>query len=116
MIIFDTNVLFGAQPGRPQKFDLLWALKQSGQQHVSIPWMVQEELVAQRVLTRAKAHDAAVSATRNLNRLAPWLSERGPKPYSLAELRLEAGIRSLGCRSSGGKPAESMGAGTPMSP
>jgi hypothetical protein len=75
-MIFDTNVLFGLSPDDP-KFNLLRALKQSGQQHVSIPWTVQEELVAQRVLAHAKAHDAAISATRDLNRIAPWLSERG---------------------------------------
>ncbi len=84
MIIFDTNVLFGLSPDDP-KFDLLLALKQSGQQQVSIPWMVQEELVAQRVLTHAKAHNAAVSATRDLNRVAPWLHERSPKPFNRSE-------------------------------
>lgn len=81
MIIFDANVLFGLSPDDP-KFDLLRALKQSGQQHVSIPWMVQEELIAQRVLRHAEAHRAAESATRDLNRIAPWLHERGPKPFN----------------------------------
>lgn len=78
MIIFDTSVLFGSGPD-DQKFDLLRALKQAGQQQVGIPWMVREELVAQRVLKHIEAHRAAVSATNDLNRSAPWLHERGPK-------------------------------------
>jgi hypothetical protein len=52
---------------------------------VSIPWIVQEELVAQRVLRHAEAHSAAVSATRDLNRVAPWLHELGPKPFNRSE-------------------------------
>lgn len=69
MIIFDTSVLFGLSPGDP-KFDLLLALKKSGQQDVAIPSMVQEELVAQRVLRYAKALAKAVSAFRDLTRVA----------------------------------------------
>lgn len=61
MIIFDTNVLFGLSPDDP-KSDLLLALRHSGQQQVAIPWMVLEELVAQRVLRHAEAHAEAVSA------------------------------------------------------
>lgn len=61
MIIFDTNALFGLSPD-DQKFDLLRALKKSGQQQVAIPWMVLKELVAQKVLMHAEAHAAAVSA------------------------------------------------------
>jgi hypothetical protein len=84
LIIFDTSALFGLSPDNP-KFDLLQALKHSGQQQVSIPWMVQEELVAHRVLRHAEAHSAAVSAARDLNRVAPWLGERGPKPFNRGE-------------------------------
>ena len=84
MIIFDTSTLFGTGPDDP-KFDLLRALKKSGQQQVAIPWMVQEELVAQRVLQHAKAHAAAVSATRDLTRVAPWLREPGPRPFNRDE-------------------------------
>src|ERR1700722_1899882 len=84
VIIFDSSALFGLSPDDP-KCDLLRALKQSGQQSVGIPWMVQEELVAQRVLRHAEAHRAAVSATRDLNRVAPWLAEQGPKPFDRDE-------------------------------
>ncbi|MGA2830507.1 MAG: PIN domain-containing protein [Streptosporangiaceae bacterium] len=84
MIIFDTSALFGLSPD-DSKFDLLRALKRSGQQRVSIPWMVREELVAQRVLRHAEAHSAAVSATRDLNRVAPWVREREPKPFNRSE-------------------------------
>lgn len=81
MIIFDASPLFGLSPDDP-KCDLLRALKQSGQQQVSIPWMVLEELVAQRVLKHAEAHRAAESATQHLNKVAPWLRERGPQPFN----------------------------------
>jgi hypothetical protein len=80
VIIFDTSVLFGLGPDDP-KLDLLRALKQSGQQQVAIPWMVQEELVAHRVLRHAKAHAEAVAATRTLNRTAPWAHEPEPGPF-----------------------------------
>jgi hypothetical protein len=80
VIIFDTSVLFGLGPEDP-KLDLLRALRQSGQQQVAIPWMVQEELVAHRVLRHAKAHAEAVTATRTLNRPAPWAHEPEPGPF-----------------------------------
>jgi PIN domain len=68
VIIFDSSVLYGRQPDDP-KFDLLLALRQSGQQKAAIPWMVREELVAHRVLRHAQAHREAVSAIRELNRV-----------------------------------------------
>jgi predicted nucleic acid-binding protein len=80
VIIFDTSVLRGLGPGNP-KSDLLRALRQSGQQQVAIPWVVQEELVAHRVLRHAEAHAEAVAATRALNRAAPWAHEPGPGPF-----------------------------------
>jgi PIN domain-containing protein len=80
VIIFDTCVLRGLGSDDP-KLDLLRALRQSGQQQVAIPWMVQEELVAQRVLGHAKAHADAVAATRTLNRTAPWAHEPGPGSF-----------------------------------
>lgn len=84
MIIFDTNAVFGLSPDDP-KFDLLRALKQSGRQRVAIPWMVLEELVAQRVLQHAKAHAQAMAAVRDLNRAAPWIREPGPRPFDRSE-------------------------------
>lgn len=81
MIIFDTSALFGLGPDDP-KLDLLRALRQSGKQQVAIPWMVQEELVAHRVLRHAKAHAEAVTATRALNRTAPWAHEPEPGPFA----------------------------------
>ncbi|GJF30289.1 hypothetical protein KNE206_29890 [Kitasatospora sp. NE20-6] len=80
MIVFDTSTLFGLSPDDP-KFDLLRALKKSGQQKVGIPWMVREELVAQKVLRHADAHKAADSAITALNRTAPWLRERNPSAF-----------------------------------
>lgn len=79
MIIFDSSVLYGQQPDDP-KFDVLLALRQSGQQRAAIPWMVREELVAHRVLRHAQAHREAVSAIRELNRVA-GTGESEPRPF-----------------------------------
>jgi PIN domain len=84
VIIFDTSAVFGLSPD-DRKFDLLRALKQSGQQRVAIRWMVQEELVAHRVLAHEKAHAEAARAARDLNRAAPWLREPGPRAFNRDE-------------------------------
>jgi hypothetical protein len=84
VIILDSSVLYGLSPD-DQKFDLLRALKQSGEQQVAIPWMIQEELVAQRALQHAEAHAEAVSATAKLKRIAPWLREAGPRHFNRDE-------------------------------
>lgn len=81
MIIFDSNALFGLSPDAP-KFDLLRAIKRSGRQKVGIPWVVLEELVGQKVLAEAAAFDKAVSAVRDLNRLAPRLRQPTPRSFS----------------------------------
>jgi hypothetical protein len=47
--------------------------------------MVQEEFVAHRVLRHVEAHAAAVSATRDLSRAAPWLREPGPGAFNRDE-------------------------------
>jgi PIN domain len=80
VIIFDTSVLLALGSDDP-RLDLLRALRQSGQQQVAITWMVQEELVAHRVLRHAKAYAEAVTATRALNRTTPWAHEPGPGPF-----------------------------------
>jgi hypothetical protein len=51
--------------------DLLRALRAVGER-VGIPWMVAEELVAQRVISYREAHDSAVAALRVVNRHTPW--------------------------------------------
>ena len=80
MIVFDANALFGLSPDA-SKFDLLRTLKASGREKVGIPWMVREELVAQKVLRQAEAYKEAVSAIRKLNRTSPWLSEPEPSVF-----------------------------------
>ncbi|WP_438293861.1 PIN domain-containing protein [Streptomyces sp. HUAS TT7] len=86
VIVFDSNALFGLSPDAP-KFDLLRALKRSGRHRVAIPWMVQEELVAQKVIRQAEAHQEAVSAVRALNRVTPWRLEAEPRAFDPEEAR-----------------------------
>ncbi|AKL68116.1 PIN domain-containing protein [Streptomyces sp. Mg1] len=86
MIVFDSNALFGLSPDAP-KFDLLRALKRSGRHKVAIPWMVLEELVAQKVIRQDEAHQEAVSAIRALNRVTPWRQEAVPRAFDAEEAR-----------------------------
>jgi hypothetical protein len=86
LIIFDTSILFGLHPDNPT-FDLLRALKHSGHHKVGIPWMVQEELAAQRALAYSEAHKKAVSAIRALNKAAPWAVEPDPDEYDAEAAR-----------------------------
>ncbi|KPC88956.1 PIN domain-containing protein [Streptomyces albogriseolus] len=51
--------------------DLLRALRAVGER-VGIPWMVAEELVAQRVISYRDAHDSAVAALKEVERHTPW--------------------------------------------
>ncbi|QCD58505.1 hypothetical protein CEB94_29385 [Streptomyces hawaiiensis] len=51
--------------------DLLRALRAVGER-VAIPWMVAEELLAQRVLSHQEGHDAAAAALANYARHTPW--------------------------------------------
>ena len=71
VIVFDTSVLYGLNRGSP-KFDVLRALKHSGAHQAGIPWMVQEELVAQQVLEYRTAHERASNAAAALRRKTPW--------------------------------------------
>ncbi|GAB3116870.1 hypothetical protein GCM10027160_26520 [Streptomyces calidiresistens] len=41
-------------------------------ERVGIPWMVAEELVAQRVISYRDAHDSAVAALREVEHHTPW--------------------------------------------
>lgn len=86
LIIFDSSVLFGYGFDSPN-FDLLRMLKQSGEHRVAIPWMVQEELVAQKTLGHAEAYKKAVSAISALNKIASWDRQRQPQPFDVERVR-----------------------------
>jgi hypothetical protein len=79
MIIFDANVVYGLNRNSP-RFDLLRALKQSGEHPAGIPWMVREELVAKQVLDYSAAHEGARAAVNGLNRRIHWSNRTGDIP------------------------------------
>jgi hypothetical protein len=82
MIIFDSSVLPGLTRQNPC-FDLLRAVKRSGTHHLGIPWMVREEICAQRVLEYKLAHARAATAIAELNKRTPW---NAPDSASLSRL------------------------------
>ena len=86
MIIFDTTELYGLHRGNP-RFRLLRALKRSGSHAAGIPWMVREELVAQRVLEYAAAWNRAEAAVKELNRKTPWRSSSHIPPREIEKAK-----------------------------
>ncbi|MGC0405325.1 hypothetical protein RKD27_007969 [Streptomyces sp. SAI-126] len=70
MIILDSDVVrrLGLHDSSA---DLLRTLREVGER-VAIPWMVAEELVAQRVILHQETHDEAVRALKNHARHTPW--------------------------------------------
>ncbi|MFH8394290.1 PIN domain-containing protein [Streptomyces sp. NPDC018036] len=70
MIILDACVLWGLDL-EDSSADLLRALRAVGER-VAIPWMVAEELIAQRVIRHQEAGDAAAVALATYARHTPW--------------------------------------------
>ncbi|MEV5842199.1 PIN domain-containing protein [Streptomyces sp. NPDC051985] len=70
MIILDTCVIRGLKL-EDSSADLLRTLRAVGER-VAIPWMVAEELLAQRVISYKEAHDAAAAAVEVVARHTPW--------------------------------------------
>ncbi|WP_406448819.1 PIN domain-containing protein [Streptomyces sp. NBC_01622] len=70
MIILDSDVVrrLGLHDSSA---DLLRALRAVGER-VAIPWMVEEELVAQRVIAHQESHDEAAAALKRHARHTPW--------------------------------------------
>ncbi|QIY99438.1 PIN domain-containing protein [Streptomyces sp. S1D4-11] len=78
MIILDTNMLWGVTPDNAS-VDLLKTIRASGVQGVAVPWMVMEELAAQRALRHQEKYDAAYEAVKELRKNTPWhISTRLP--------------------------------------
>ncbi|MDQ0600127.1 hypothetical protein QF037_004472 [Streptomyces canus] len=71
MIILDTNILWDVQPDSPIA-DLLRALRSTGVQQVSIPWLVLEELVGQEAIKYQEKHEKAAQSFEQLLRVTPW--------------------------------------------
>jgi len=70
MIFLDTCIVRSLDL-KDSSADLLRALRAVGER-VGIPWMVAEELVAQRVISYRDAHDSAVAALKEVERHTPW--------------------------------------------
>ncbi|WP_148587969.1 PIN domain-containing protein [Streptomyces sp. WAC01526] len=70
MIILDACII-RALNLRDSSADLLRALRAVGER-VAIPWMVAEELLAQRVILHQEAHAAADAALKDFARHTPW--------------------------------------------
>ncbi|MFJ4627167.1 PIN domain-containing protein [Streptomyces sp. NPDC088847] len=73
MIIFDTCVVRSLRLN-DSSADLLRALRAVGQR-VGIPWMVEEELIAQKAIAYQEAHDSASAALDGIARITPWQME-----------------------------------------
>ncbi|MEU5314382.1 PIN domain-containing protein [Streptomyces sp. NPDC021562] len=71
MIILDTNMLWGVTPDNAS-VDLLKTIRASGVQGVAVPWIVMEELAAQRALRHQEKYDAAYEAVNELRKQTPW--------------------------------------------
>ncbi|MFF9142472.1 hypothetical protein ACF09G_33470 [Streptomyces albogriseolus] len=61
MIILDTNILWGLTP-EDSGADFLRAIKAVGGERVAVPWMVLEELVAQKAIKHEQSHEKAIEA------------------------------------------------------
>ncbi|MGW6456535.1 PIN domain-containing protein [Streptomyces sp. NPDC055078] len=74
MIILDSCTLRSV--GLGSGLDLLHTIKASGVA-VGVPWIVVEELAAQKSLEYTKAHEAAERALEVLRKATPWAAESG---------------------------------------
>jgi hypothetical protein len=71
VIVFDTNAIRLLDP-EGEKASLLRVIKKAGIQDVAVPWMVLEELVAQRAVLYRQAWSNAIDALAKLSTLQPW--------------------------------------------
>ncbi|MEU9488806.1 PIN domain-containing protein [Streptomyces decoyicus] len=71
MIILDTNILrsFALDSATT---DLLMTIRTVGAENVAVPWVVLEELVAQRAIPFREKYEAAQAALDSVRRAAPW--------------------------------------------
>ncbi|WP_432001615.1 PIN domain-containing protein [Streptomyces sioyaensis] len=71
MIILDSCILRGISV-HDSRMDLLRTIRRLGVERVSVPWMVLEELAAQKALQHQEAHAEAVKAVNKLTKATPW--------------------------------------------
>ncbi|WP_330252924.1 PIN domain-containing protein [Nocardia sp. NBC_00565] len=79
MIILDTSILRGLGL-KSSTAELLRAIRESGVQRISVPWMVLEELAAQQVLKYTDSYEKACAAQEQLTKLTPWSISRLAPP------------------------------------
>ncbi|MGW8375403.1 PIN domain-containing protein [Streptomyces sp. ODS28] len=85
MIILDTCVLRGC--GFGTSTDLLRALREAGAHQVAVPWMVLEELAAQKTIPYETKHQRAQEAAKALAEATPWQEVAGPPPLRSEKVR-----------------------------
>ncbi|MGQ4347482.1 PIN domain-containing protein [Streptomyces sp. SAS_275] len=71
MIILDTNTIRGSGL-RSSTTELLRAIRASGVERVAVPWVVMEELAAQRAIEYLTAWEKAVRALEAFSDKSPW--------------------------------------------
>ncbi|MFF4433266.1 PIN domain-containing protein [Streptomyces sp. NPDC001513] len=71
MIILDTCILYGCGLSSSSA-ELLRTIRESGTEQVAVPWVVMEELVAQKAVKHKAAHDSVKQAIEQLERATPW--------------------------------------------
>ncbi|MFE2718804.1 PIN domain-containing protein [Streptomyces mirabilis] len=78
----DTNMLWGVSPDNAS-VDLLKTIRATGVQGVAVPWVVMEELAAQRAIKYKEKYDAARAAIQALRDNTPWhITTQLPAPKS----------------------------------
>ncbi|MDO0939151.1 PIN domain-containing protein [Streptomyces sp. DG2A-72] len=95
MIILDTCILRGLSL-EDSSADFLRTIRaiasdgiavSAGADDVAVPWMVMEELVAQKAVKYAEMHAAAAAAIDSVSRLTPWELEASLAPCDLERYR-----------------------------
>ncbi|MGW7641306.1 PIN domain-containing protein [Streptomyces decoyicus] len=86
MIILDTNILWGLTP-EDSSADFLRAIKAVGGERVAVPWMVLEELAAQKAIKYEERHEKAAEAVEALREYTPWGLEVPIGPSEPEEVR-----------------------------
>ncbi|MFJ7423822.1 PIN domain-containing protein [Streptomyces uncialis] len=86
MIILDTNTLWGLTPEHSST-DLLRAVRAAAEVPVAVPWMVLEELVAQRAAEYQEGYERAAGAVAGLRRVTPWVPGATAGPCETAAVR-----------------------------
>ncbi|MFI5704840.1 PIN domain-containing protein [Streptomyces xanthochromogenes] len=74
MIILDTCILYSCGL-ETSSAELLRTIRESRTESVSVPWVVMEELVAQKAVKYNSAHEAVTKAIEQLSQATPWTTD-----------------------------------------